>query len=146
MLRTLLLFVAVTRIVNAQSKPVVIDGDLSDVFWNGTIPGKLIPTESGTPAVGGGEVRAILAGRYLYLGAQMPEPSGRFTARSIGKNPRWEEEDAVTFVIRVANENDWLLQVGPLGAYSVKWRWTGEPDWYTALPERCSGFLVAAHT
>src|SRR5262252_9680589 len=123
MLRTLLLFLAVARIVNAQSKPVVIDGDLSDVFWNRTTPGKLIPTESGTAAVAGGEVRAILAGRYLHLGAQMPEPSGRFTARSIGKNPRWEEEDRLAFVIRVSSENDWRLEVGPLGAFSVKWHW-----------------------
>jgi len=27
-----------------------------------------------------------------------------------GRNPRWEEEDALTFVIRIANENDWMLQ------------------------------------
>jgi cephalosporin-C deacetylase-like acetyl esterase len=80
----------------------------------------------------------------LYLGARLPEHTGRFTARSIGKNPHWEEEDRIRFVIRVANENDWMLQVGPLGAYSVKWRWTGEDDWYTSSPEKCSGFMVTA--
>lgn len=89
-------------------------------------------------------MKALVAGRYLYLGARMPEETGRFTARSIGKNPRWEEEDRVTFIIRVGNENDWMLQVGPLGAFSVKWHWTGESDWYTSRPEKCSGFLVSA--
>jgi hypothetical protein len=38
------------------------------------------------------------------------EPGGRFTARSIEKNPYWEEEDALMFVIRIANENDWMPQ------------------------------------
>jgi len=57
----------------------------------------------------------FVSGRYLYLGARLPEPSGRFTTRSIGKKPHWEEEDALTFIIRIANENDWMLQVGPAG-------------------------------
>ena len=126
----------------SRVNPVVIDGEPGEGFWNRVAPGKLLPAEAGVPAEAGGEVRAKVAGRYLYLGARLPEPTGRFTARSIGKNPRWEEEDSLTFVIRVANENDWMLQVGPLGAYSVKWRWTGEPEWYTSLPEKCSGFLV----
>ena len=130
----------------AQSGPkaVVIDGELRDDIWSRAKPGKLIAAEPGVPTEMGGEVRAILSGRYLYLGARLPEPSGRFAARSIGKNPHWEEEDALTFVIRIANENDWMLQIGPLGAYSVKWRWTGEPDWYTSLPEKCAGFLATA--
>jgi hypothetical protein len=83
----------------------------------------------------GGEVRATIAGRYLYVSARMPEPTGRVTARSIGRNPIWEGggearditqahqysngapegEDYVRFVIRVYNENDWMLQVGPMG-------------------------------
>jgi cephalosporin-C deacetylase-like acetyl esterase len=126
-----------------STRPVIIDGEPNESFWQRIAPGKLATVEAGVPA-SGGEVRAVVSGRYLYLSAVMPEVSGRFTARSIGKNPRWEEEDAVTFVIRITNENDWLLQVGPLGAYSVKWRWTGEPEWYTSLPEKCSGFLVAA--
>ncbi|MGH9326397.1 MAG: hypothetical protein ACRD2B_06895, partial [Terriglobia bacterium] len=53
-------------------------------------------------------------------------------------------EDFVRFFIRVYNENDWMLQVGPLGGYSVKWHWTGERDWYTSDPEKCDRFLVAA--
>jgi hypothetical protein len=143
-----LLFLTVAPLAFAQSDPalVVIDGELREGLWVQAKPGKLTPTEPGVPQEMGGEVRAVLSGRYLYLAARLPEPSGRFTARSIGKNPRWEEEDTMTFVIRLANENDWLLQVGPLGAYSVKWRWTGEPDWYISQPEKCEGFLVTAGT
>src|SRR6266478_3670638 len=143
-----LLFLTAAGFTFAQSgpKPVIIDGELRDGLWDQAKPGKLTPTEPGVPPETGGEVRAIVSGRYLYLGARLPEPSGRFTARSIGKNPHWEAEDAVTFVIRADNENDWMLQVGPLGAYSVKWRWTGEPDWYISQPEKCGGFLVTAGT
>jgi hypothetical protein len=112
-------FPAVTR------DQVVIDVGRARFSWNRVAPRKLMPTETRVSAEAGGEVRATLAGRYLYLGARLPESTGRFTARSIGKNPRWEEEDSLTFVIRIANENDWMLQVGSLGAYSVKWRWTG---------------------
>jgi len=143
-----ILFTAVAAFAAAQPHvtPAVIDGELHESFWNQVRPGTLRPTEAGVRAETGGEIRAILSGRYLYLGARLPEPSGRFTARSIGRNPHWEEEDALTFVIRIANENDWMLQVGPLGAYSVKWRWTGETEWYTSPPEKCSGFLVTAST
>jgi len=108
-----------------QTDAVVIDGELNDGFWGHISPGRLAPTQAGVPTELGGEVKAMLSGRYLYLAARLPEPSGRLTARSIGKNPHWEEEDSLTFVVRVANENDWMIQFGPLGAYSVKWRWTG---------------------
>src|SRR5579872_5172722 len=145
-LLVLILSSCCTAFPQSRVNPVVIDGEPGESFWNRIAPGKLIPTEAGVPAEAGGEVRAILSGRYLYLAARLPEPSGRFTARSIGKNPRWEEEDSLTFVIRIGNENDWMLQVGPFGAYSVKWRWTGESEWYTSLPEKCSGFLVSAGT
>lgn len=143
-----LLFLTAAGFTFAQPnpKPVIIDGELRDGLWSQAKAGKLRPTEPGVPPEMGGEARALVSGRYLYLGARLPEPSGRLTARSIGKNPRWEEEDALTFVIRIANENDWMLQVGPMGAYSVKWRWTGEPDWYVSRPEKYSGFLVTAGT
>ena len=128
----------------SDNSSVVIDGELHERFWDHVTPGKLAPIQPGVPVDDGGEIRASLSGRYLYLSASLPETSGRFTARSIGKNPYWEEEDAVVFVIRVENENDWMIQVGPLGGYSVKWHWTGEPDWYTGGPEKRSGFLVSA--
>src|SRR4051794_24870176 len=50
---------------------VVIDGELRDDFWRQVDPGKLTPTEAGVPREAGGEVRAILSGRYLYLGARV---------------------------------------------------------------------------
>ena len=136
----------VASVLSAESRnsPVIIDGQLREGFWDRVSPGKLKPTEAGVSSEAGGEIRARVSGRYLYLGARLPESTGKFTARSVGKNPRWEEEDSVTFVIRVANENDWMLQAGPLGAYSVKWRWTGETEWYTSSPEKWSGFMVAA--
>ncbi len=127
-----------------RGNAVVLDGELRDSFWEQVVPYRLIPTNPGVPREVGGEVRAILSGQYLYLGARLPESTGRFTARSIGKNPSWEEEDSLSVVIRVGNENDWMLKVGPLGAYSVKWRWTGEPEWYTSPPQKCSGFVVTA--
>ena len=44
-----------------------------------------------------------------------------------------EGEDYVRFVIRVYNENDWMVQVHPLGAYAISRRWTalfyGEVDY-----------------
>ena len=143
---------------------VVIDGDLKEVYWQELRPAKLMPTEPGVPAALGGEVRAGIAGRYLYLSARLPEPSGRVTARSIGFDPLWEGggearreanprrvtfgategEDFIRFFVRVYNENDWMLQIGPLGAYSVRWRWTGEREWYPARREKCDRFLVAA--
>ncbi|MGI8962455.1 MAG: hypothetical protein ACR2IV_22400 [Bryobacteraceae bacterium] len=76
---------------------VLIDGQLQDSLWQHLTPGILNPTTAGVPAQVGGEIRAVVAGRYLYLGARLPEPSGRLTARSIGKNPHWEEEDTVSF-------------------------------------------------
>ena len=142
-----ILLFGVAFVVSAQPHPdpVVIDGQLSDAFWN------RVPTRElsaiGPPVANsglGGEVRATLSGGYLYIAARLPESTGRFTARSIGRNPQWEEEDSLTFYIRVVNENDWMLKVGPLGAYSVNWRWTGESEWYTSRPEKCNGFLVAA--
>jgi dienelactone hydrolase len=145
---------------------VVIDGRADDGFWRHVKPAKLAPEEGGVPADMSGEVRAAVAGKYLYLSAHLPEPRGNVTARSIGVNPVWEGggearhlkaprrmtygepdgEDFVRFVLRVYNENDWMVQVGPLGAYSIRWRWTGEHEWYASDPEKCSGFLIASRT
>ncbi|MGH9469229.1 MAG: hypothetical protein ACRD1N_02670 [Terriglobia bacterium] len=149
-----------------QSPGVVIDGKLSDVLWQRVPAEELSPTEPGVPAAMGGEVRAVIAGGYLYLSAELPEPSGRVTARSIGFDPVWEGgeaarsatlprrytygepdgEDFIRFIIRVYNENDWMIQAGPLGGYSVKWRWTGEHVWFDSLLYKCDRFLVAAST
>jgi len=131
----------------SDKQATVIDGDLSDSFWQKIAGEKLVAVEAGTPSEMGGEVRAKIAGRYLYFNARLPEPDGYVSARSIGHNPNWEEgEDVFQVVIRVYNENDRMLTVGPFGAYSVKWRWTGEKDWYTSPPEQFDRFLVAAAT
>ena len=154
----LTLILPVGLAAESRTSQVLIDGHLTEVFWQQLTPTKLIPAEPGVPTTSGGEVRSATAGRYLYLSAHLPEPSGRVTARSIGRNPIWEGsealvsqyngapegEDYVRFIIRVYNENDWMLQVGPLGAYSVKWRWTGEREWYASPPEKCNRFLIAS--
>src|SRR5580704_13059415 len=92
-IRLAILFAAIASFSASQSPEatVKIDGDLSEKFWDQVRPGTVVPTEAGVPAETGGEIKASLSGRYLYLGARLPEPSGRFTARSIGKNPHWEE-------------------------------------------------------
>ena len=146
-MRILAVFLLCAGCVCAQSRvsAVVVDGELNEQIWMQVPPGQLRAVDAGVPE-DGGEVRARISGKYLYLGARLPERSGRFVARSIGTDPSWEEEDSISFVIRVANENDWMVKVGPLGAYSVEWRWTGEPDWYLSRPEKRSGFLVAAAT
>ncbi len=143
--------------------PVTIDGELNDHFWEAVSPSRLDPTEPAVPSEMGGEVRVAVRGHYLYLSARLPEPSGRLTARSIGRNPVWEGgesarhadsfrhysygaaegEDYLRVFIRAYNENEWMLQVGPLGAYSVDWRWTGEGEWYTSRPDKCDRFLIA---
>jgi len=146
-MRILMVCLFSTACICAQPRgnAVVIDGELNDPLWAHVPPGQFRSVEAGVPE-DGGEVRSRISGKYLYLGARLPESSGRIVARSIGKNPSWEEEDSVSIVIRVANENDWRLKVGPLGGYSVEWRWTGESDWYLSRPEKCAGFLVAAVT
>jgi cephalosporin-C deacetylase-like acetyl esterase len=145
---------------------VVVDGDLNEPFWQRVPAMKLVPSEDGVPASTGGEVRAAVEGRYLYLGARLPEPTARVVARSIGVDPVWEGggeargmtearrvtyggqegEDYIRFVIRLYNENDWMVQVGPLGAYSISWRWTGEREWFTSDPQKCDRFLIASRT
>ena len=107
----------------AAQTPVVIDGALHDEIWRTAVISKLVPTETGVSPDLGGEIRLAVAGRYLYIGARMPEPSGRITARSMGKNPSWEEEDVLRIV--VGPYPDYIVQVGPLGAYSVETK--GQP-------------------
>lgn len=143
---------------------MVIDGNLNEPFWQRVPALKLAPSEEGVPAAIGGDIRAVTAGGYLYVGARLPEPSGRVVARSIGTNPVWEGggearamtdarrvtygtpegEDYIRFIIRVYNENDWMVQVGPLGAYTISWRWTGEREWFSSDPHKCDRFLVAS--
>jgi len=149
-----------------QSPHVVIDGNPDEPFWRELAPMKLVPKGAGIPADLGGEIRAAIAGAYLYLGARLPEPTGRVTARSIGRNPIWEGgaetrdirltprytpgapegEDFIRFFIRVSNQADWMVQIGPLGGYSVDWTAIGEREWNIAPIDKSDRFLVAAQT
>src|SRR5689334_14445191 len=63
---------------------VVIDGELNDSLWRSMTPEKLAPIDSGVPLAFGGEIRSGVMGGYLYLGARLPDPTGRITARSVG--------------------------------------------------------------
>jgi len=140
--------------------PVTIDGELNEPLWQRLSAAKLMPTENGVPASLGGEVRAVTAGAYLYLGARLPEPGGRVMAYAMGFDPVWEGsdqareisyfhlyngafdgEDYVRFLIRNQDENEWMIQAGPLGAYSVTWHRTAEQQWHTC--KKCDRFLVA---
>ena len=55
-----------------EKAPVIIDGKLTDRFWQGVTPARLVPAEAQVPADLGGEVRAAIRGGYLYLGARLP--------------------------------------------------------------------------
>ena len=163
-LRIGLLLLASLAATPARAQRVVIDGDLDEAFWRKTSSARLEPQDAGVPEALGGSVHCAIAGGYLYLGAVLPEPVGRIVARSIGKDPVWEGseelrnepiprrpafgapegEDYVRFTLRVHRENEWMVQVGPLGAYSVNWKWTGESGWSRSDPAQRDRFLVAS--
>jgi cephalosporin-C deacetylase-like acetyl esterase len=148
----------------AHPSRVVVDGQPSESFWQQLIPRELVPTQPGVRAVLGGQVRAAVAGTYLYLSAGLPEPSGQVTALAMGRDPLWQGgslereetiprmytfgavdgEDFVRFVIVMQNGTAWMVQVGPLGGYSVKYKIRGEAAWHLVPAKRCNGFLIAA--
>jgi len=126
--------------VKAQAPaPVVVDGELTDSLWQQIASEKMAPIGRGVPASLGGEVQSAVTGGYLYLGARLPEPTGRITARSMGINPNWEEgEDQLEIHISTnLSPSDWVLRINPLGAYSL------ERKDLPVYPER---FLVAARS
>jgi hypothetical protein len=106
--------------LSAQIPQSIIDGKLSDRIWQEAEPVHLTPSMPGVPAERGGEIRAVVAGRYLYVSARLPE-SGSFVARLTGRNPSWEEEDSLR-ILAGANigYTDRIVQVNPLGAYSIE--------------------------
>src|SRR5262249_31245227 len=127
-------------IVNAQLlTPVIIDGEMNDSLWQQVASAKMAPIESGAPEFMGGEIHSGVMGGYLYVGAQLPEPTGHITARSIGINPNWEEgEDQLEIHISAnLSPSDWVLRVNPLGAHSL------ERKGQLVYPEK---FLVAARS
>ena len=65
-----------TMLVGQTKTPaVIIDGHLDDAVWRNVDPEKLAPSEARVTSETGGEVRAIVVGRYLYVGAILPEPT-----------------------------------------------------------------------
>ncbi|HUQ92280.1 MAG TPA: acetylxylan esterase [Bryobacteraceae bacterium] len=105
----------------AASQTVQVDGALGEAIWQQMPAAKLVPLEAGVSGSAGGEVRSAVVSGFLYVGVRMPEPSGRFTARSMGRNPAWEEEDRVHVLVSGdLLSSDWILKAGPLGAYVVE--------------------------
>src|SRR6516162_3821684 len=102
-----------------ESAAIVIDGHLAESLWQ-SVPGeKLVPSEDGVPPDIGGDIRTVVIGRYLYVGARLPEPTGRITARLTGRNPSWEDEDRLTILCGPdIGYTDRIVQINPLGAYS----------------------------
>jgi cephalosporin-C deacetylase-like acetyl esterase len=106
----------------AQPKrELIIDGNLRDAFWRDSAAQRFVASQPGAATIAGGDVRAVVVGRYLCVAARLPEPTGRFTGRLTGRNPSWEEEDAIR-ILAGANigYTDRILQVNPLGAYSIE--------------------------
>src|SRR4249920_3470489 len=81
------------------AQTVRVDGALDEAIWQRIPSVRLAPIAAGAPTGLEGEVRTAVAAGYLYVGVRMPEPSSRFTARSIGRNPSWEEEDSVRVLV-----------------------------------------------
>lgn len=111
------LLLALVRLPASAADPMVIDGDLNEAAWKAAQVQKFGPSAPGVPAAGG-DVRVVVRGRYIYFGVTIPEPEGRFTARSIGRNPHWEEEDMVRII--GGSYPDFEVKVSPLGAYSIE--------------------------
>jgi hypothetical protein len=46
----------------------------------------------------------------------------------------------VRFFFRVSSQDNWMIQLGPLGGYSVKWTVIGERGWYTTPLDKSDRF------
>ena len=105
----------------SQSLTLVVDGRLDDAVWQ-TIPAeKLTPSAAGVAAGLGGEIRATVVGRRVFVSARLPEPTGRVTARMIGRNPIWEDEDLLRIVFGPdIGFSDREVKINPLGGCSVE--------------------------
>ena len=98
----------------------MIDGLLNEPFWRKVAPQPLAVVEPGVPG-GGGEVRMVVRGQHLLIGAVLPEAGGRITARMVGRNPNWEDEDMLRIVVGPdIGYTDRTVRINPLGAYSVE--------------------------
>jgi len=143
--------------VEPTNPAIVIDGHLDEPVWRSLPVEKLIPSQTGVPAEIGGEVRTVVVGRYLYVGARLFEPTGRITARLIGRNPSWEDEDLLKILCGPdIGYTDRILQINPWGAYSIEkalhiassyldiYPYSLEKPTSQVLYKNASKFLVAA--
>ena len=106
----------------AQMAPLWSSMGISTIpFGAEAEPAKLVPSEKGVPEASGGESVQWLRADILYVSARLPEPTGRFVARLTGRNPNWEEEDALR-ILAGANigYTDRIVQVNPLGLTRLK--------------------------
>ncbi|MFN7937858.1 MAG: acetylxylan esterase [Bryobacteraceae bacterium] len=91
----------------------VIDGRLDDAYWQ-KAPAHVLEPD-------GGEVRAIVRGRYLLVAARLPEPSGRVTARMTGRHPNFEDEDLLQVTEGPAiGYTDRVVRINPFGAFTTQ--------------------------
>jgi hypothetical protein len=66
--------------------PMSIDGVVDESIWKSAAVLPLEPPDFGSPFPEGGEIRVMVRGGYVCVGARVPE-SGRLVARSTGVNP-----------------------------------------------------------
>jgi cephalosporin-C deacetylase-like acetyl esterase len=103
------------------NRSIIVDGRLDDALWQSVPAEKLIPSQPGVVPEAVGEIRAVVSGRYFYVGARLREPTGRITARLMGRNPSWEDEDLLRIVYGTdISSTDRILQINPFGAYSIE--------------------------
>jgi cephalosporin-C deacetylase-like acetyl esterase len=105
----------------AQTPAPVLDGKLDDAYWRQTPVHRLEPDQPGVPAETGGDIRAVIHGRYLLIAARLPEPSGRVTARVTGRHPDWEEEDMLQITVGPdIGSTDRVVRINPFGALTTQ--------------------------
>jgi len=112
--------------------PLIIDGNLEDLFWQAVPVQALSAGEPGVPAELAGEIRLCVRGAELCLAARCPEPGGKVLARSVGRNPVWEKdatgstevEDRVRYQLkyqaRGGREQSLDITVNPWGALRLE--------------------------
>ncbi len=79
---------AQTIAIPSVSGPLTIDGLVNEDIWKQAAVLPMQPTDYGPAFPQGGETRALVRGRYLCLGARLPE-TGPVVARSTGRESRF---------------------------------------------------------
>ncbi len=118
--------------ISSSNESLTVDGNLNDNIWHFLRILHLKPSEPGVPEELGGNVRIVIRGSHLCIGAFCPEPGGKILAKSLGFNPVWEKnatsspaiEDRLLYKIKFntlgGKESELRLEINPLGAYRVE--------------------------